>query len=130
MRNERASFTAAQVRALHRPAAWSQWPSTSPGLAARDEDIDDGGEPEPFHRRRDRFSARRVACGTLSLAADAHGEVKYNAWEKPTQIAQIVFLVLGSWIGGIYGATKIFGGKGEAPPAADAPATDAMTTQS
>ncbi|KAI3428518.1 hypothetical protein D9Q98_007341 [Chlorella vulgaris] len=88
----------------------------------------------PLVSRVTRSSSRSPAT-SRGFAADAHGEVKYNAWEKPTQIAQwkeehIVFLVLGSWIGGIYGATKIFGGKGEAPPAPDAPATDAMTTQS
>lgn len=38
-----------QVRALQRPAGLigCGLPSTSPGLAARDEEIDDGGETEP-----------------------------------------------------------------------------------
>ncbi|KAG7674889.1 hypothetical protein Ndes2526B_g07728 [Nannochloris sp. 'desiccata'] len=57
-----------------------------------------------------------------SMAGDAHGEVKYNAWEKPTEIAQwkeehIVFLVLGCWGVGITTAMKVFGGKKEAPAA-------------
>ena len=97
--------------------------------------------------------------------ADTHGEVKYNAWEKPTEISkwkeehvsrcskqgcktlarrgwhcviteplyqnavsllsapsqlQIVFLVLGCWGVGIWSATKVFGGKKEAPVAAAA----------
>lgn len=54
---------------------------------------------------------------------DAHGEVKYNAWEKPTEIAKwkeehIVFLVLGGWGVGIWGAMKAFGGKKEEAPVA------------
>ncbi|KAI7842941.1 hypothetical protein COHA_003450 [Chlorella ohadii] len=47
------------------------------------------------------------------MAADAHGEVKLNAWEAPTEIAKwkeehIVFLVLGGWGVGIWGAMKMF----------------------
>lgn len=57
------------------------------------------------------------------MAGDAHGEVKYNAWEKPTEIAKwkeehIVFLVLGGWGVGIWGAMKAFGGKKEEAPVA------------
>lgn len=41
--------------------------------------------------------------------------MKYNAWEKPTEIAKwkeehIVFAVLGGWAVVIYGAMKTFGG--------------------
>ena len=54
--------------------------------------------------------------------ADAHGEVKYNCWEKPTQIAQwkeehIVIAVLAAWGITITSAMKIFGGKKEDPVA-------------
>ncbi|EFN55212.1 expressed protein [Chlorella variabilis] len=48
-----------------------------------------------------------------------------TAREKPTEIAKwkeehIVFLVLGCWGVGIWGATKIFGGKKEVPAEAAA----------
>lgn len=54
----------------------------------------------------------------------AHGEVKFNAWEKPTEIAKwkeehIVFAVLGGWAVTIYSATKIFGGGKKEAPAAE-----------
>ncbi|PSC69939.1 hypothetical protein C2E20_6598 [Micractinium conductrix] len=75
--------------------------------------------------------ARRIARGNpknslqqqRGMAGDAHGEVKYNCWEKPTEVAKwkeehIVFVVLGGWGLGIYSAMKIFGKKEEAPAAA------------
>lgn len=54
------------------------------------------------------------------FGADAHGEVKYNCWEKPTQIAEwkeehIVIAVLATWGVTITSAMKIFGGKKEEP---------------
>lgn len=56
------------------------------------------------------------------MAGDAHGEVKYNCWEKPTEVAlwkeeHIVFVVLAGWGVGIWGAMKVFGGKKEEAPA-------------
>eukprot|EP00889_Picochlorum_renovo_P005923 jgi/Picre1/32953/NNA_008280.t1 len=50
------------------------------------------------------------------MLPDAHGEVKYNCWEKPTQIAEwkeehIVIAVLAGWGIGISTALKVFGGR-------------------
>lgn len=49
------------------------------------------------------------------LFPDAHGEVKYNCWEKPTSIAEwkeehIVIAVLAAWGVTISTAMKVFGG--------------------
>lgn len=62
---------------------------------------------------------RSLTGRSRTFAADAHGEVKYNCWEKPTQIAQwkeehIVIAVLATWGIVISSAMKIFGGKKEA----------------
>ncbi|KAK9810815.1 hypothetical protein WJX73_009563 [Symbiochloris irregularis] len=77
-----------------------------------------------FARRLVPF-ASRLSQSDASLAvsrqsrrsyADAHGEVKVNCWEAPTQINKwkeehIVFAVLGTWGVVIFGSMKIFGGK-------------------
>eukprot|EP00884_Botryococcus_braunii_P012393 jgi/Botrbrau1/21154/Bobra.0061s0048.1 len=59
------------------------------------------------------------------MAADAHGEVKVNFWEAPTEVSKwkeehIVFAVLGGWAIGIWSAFKIFGKekKEDLPPKA------------
>jgi len=62
---------------------------------------------------------------TLAPSADAHGEVKYNCWEKPGSIAEwkeehIVIAVLAAWGVTISTAMKVFGGGDkEAAPAAE-----------
>ncbi|KAI8102029.1 hypothetical protein M9434_007089 [Picochlorum sp. BPE23] len=75
--------------------------------------------------------ARRMTTpnggGLRRYAADAHGEVKYNCWEKPTQIAEwkeehIVIAVLAGWGIGISTAFKVFGGEKKEEPAAAAQA--------
>ncbi|KAK2078193.1 hypothetical protein QBZ16_004061 [Prototheca wickerhamii] len=62
----------------------------------------------------------RKPVQTRSFAADAHGEVKVNFWEAPTEVAkwkeeQTVLVVLAGWGVTIYSAIKIFGGKKEEP---------------
>lgn len=58
-------------------------------------------------------------CRAPPHGAAAPGEEpKVNCWEAPTQVAKwkeehIVFVVLGGWVVGIWGATKAFGGKKE-----------------
>jgi hypothetical protein len=66
------------------------------------------GHPPP----RDQPS---LASRSMQSAADAHGEVKVNCWEKPTQISEwkeehIVIAVLAAWGVTITSAMKIFGG--------------------
>mmetsp|Transcript_1679 Transcript_1679/g.5593 ORF Transcript_1679/g.5593 Transcript_1679/m.5593 type:complete len:84 (-) Transcript_1679:43-294(-) len=61
------------------------------------------------------FSAGRNSSQVRRYAADAHGEVKVNCWEKPTSIAEwkeehIVIAVLAAWGVTITSAMKIFGG--------------------
>ncbi|KDD76994.1 hypothetical protein H632_c45p0 [Helicosporidium sp. ATCC 50920] len=63
------------------------------------------------------------AVARRSFASDAHGEVKVNFWQAPTEVAkwkeeQVVLMVLAGWGVGIYSAVKIFGGKSEPKPAA------------
>lgn len=61
----------------------------------------------------------------LAPSADAHGEVKYNCWEKPGSIAEwkeehIVIAVLAAWGVTISTAMKVFGGGDkEVAPAAE-----------
>jgi hypothetical protein len=66
--------------------------------------------------------SRRLAIDNV----DAHGEVKVNCWEKPTQISEwkeehIVIAVLAAWGVTITSAMKIFGG---GDSAADVTATE------
>jgi hypothetical protein len=58
----------------------------------------------------------RVQMQYRGFAADAHGEVKLNCWDAPTNIAawkeeHIVLFVLGCWAVAITGSLKHFGGK-------------------
>ena len=62
---------------------------------------------------------------TRAPSADAHGEVKYNCWEKPGSIGEwkeehIVIAVLAAWGVTISTAMKVFGGGDkEVAPAAE-----------
>ena len=69
------------------PDPWSAPPALQPPRAALG-GASSGAPPAAADRRP------RTAC----LPADAHGEVKYNCWEKPTEVAKwkeehIVFVV-------------------------------------